>query len=712
MTKLSDANFDPKAIFPDEVVTHAHVRDVELPYGAGTMALITLDNGLDHNRPNSFGPQGLAELDAALDAILQRDDVAAIGLTGKPFILAAGADITGMPRITTREQALAIARYGHYVFGKLDAGQNGGKPSFGFINGLALGGGLEVVLHCSYRTVITSAPAVAFPECFLGILPAWGGTWLLPNLIGPDRAVKVIIENALNNNRMLRGPEVAELGIADASFDGADFLERSIDWAAQVITGRIEVTRPPIDRGDAWDAAVARGRAFVENKLHGAAPAPLRALDIIAAAKTCSKAEGFAMEDEALADLMMSEEFRSGLYAFDLVQRRAKKPVGAPDTALARPVTKVGIVGAGLMASQLALLFARRLLVPVVMTDLDDERVEKGLSYVRNEVDKLAARGRINADMANRLKALVTGSTDKSIYSDCSLVLEAVFEEMKVKQQVFEELEGIVSPECVLATNTSSLSVNGMASKLRHPERVVGLHFFNPVAVLPLVEVIRGERTDESSLATAFAVAKQLKKNAILVKDAPAFVVNRVLTRFMGEVTKCVDEGTPAEVADRALLSLGLPMSPFVLLQLVGPAVALHVAETLHEAFPDRFYVSPNLQRLVAAGKPGLWSWDDKGQPYIDEDTRALLEVGSQASTEEEVRDRALMAIADEVRRILDDGVVAEPQDVDLALILGAGWPFHLGGITPYLDRTGIAERATGRRFLPRGVASVPASSG
>jgi len=524
--------------------------------------------------------------------------------------------------------------------------------------------------------------------------------------------VKVIIENALNNNRMLRGPEVAELGIADASFDGADFLERSIDWAAQVITGRIEVTRPPIDRGDAWDAAVARGRAFVENKLHGAAPAPLRALDIIAAAKTCSKAEGFAMEDEALADLMMSEEFRSGLYAFDLVQRRAKKPVGAPDTALARPVTKVGIVGAGLMASQLALLFARRLLVPVVMTDLDDERVEKGLSYVRNEVDKLAARGRINADMANRLKALVTGSTDKSIYSDCSLVLEAVFEEMKVKQQVFEELEGIVSPECVLATNTSSLSVNGMASKLRHPERVVGLHFFNPVAVLPLVEVIRGERTDESSLATAFAVAKQLKKNAILVKDAPAFVVNRVLTRFMGEVTKCVDEGTPAEVADRALLSLGLPMSPFVLLQLVGPAVALHVAETLHEAFPDRFYVSPNLQRLVAAGKPGLWSWDDKGQPYIDEDTRALLEVGSQASTEEEVRDRALMAIADEVRRILDDGVVAEPQDVDLALILGAGWPFHLGGITPYLDRTGIAERATGRRFLPRGVASVPASSG
>jgi 3-hydroxyacyl-CoA dehydrogenase/enoyl-CoA hydratase/carnithine racemase len=691
--------------FPDEVVTHAYVRDVQLPYGAGTMALITLDNGLDHTRPNSFGPQGLAELDAAIDSVIDRDDVAAIGVTGKPFILAAGADLTGMPRITHRRQALEIARYGHEVFGKLDDGR---KPSFGFINGLALGGGLELPLNCTYRTVIASAAAVAFPECFLGILPAWGGTWLLPNLVGADRAVKIIVENALNNNRMMRGPEVQPAGLADATFEGADFLERSIDWAAQVLTGRITVERDPVDRGDAWDAAVARGRAFVDAKLHGAAPAPLRALDIIAAAKTCTKAEGFALEDEALADLLMTDELRAGLYAFDLVQRRAKKPVGVPDKALARPVTKVGIVGAGLMASQLALLFARRLLVPVVLTDLDDERVEKGLSYVRSEVDKLAAKGRVNADMANRIKGLVTGSTDKGVYADCSFVLEAVFEEMKLKRQVFAELEGIVSPECVLATNTSSLSVSAMASKLTHPERVVGFHFFNPVAILPLLEVVRGERTDDASLATAFAVAKDLKKNAILIKDAPAFVVNRILTRFMGEVTKCLDEGTPAEVADRALLSLGLPMAPFVLLQLVGPAVALHVAETLHEAFPDRFYVSPNLQRLVAANKTGLWSWDEKGQPYLDDDTRALLEVGDSPSTEDEVRERAVAASADEVRRLLDDGVVAEPQDVDLAMILGAGWPFHLGGVTPYLDRSGVAERVTGKRFLPRGVASLP----
>jgi 3-hydroxyacyl-CoA dehydrogenase/enoyl-CoA hydratase/carnithine racemase len=700
------ATLDPTEVFPDEVVTHAYSRDVALPYGAGTMALITLDNGLDHTRPNSFGPQGLQELEQVIDAALARDDVAAIGITGKPFILAAGADISGMPRITERQQALEIARYGHQVFGKLG---DGAKPTFGFVNGLAIGGGLEVALNCTYRTVIDSAPAVAFSECFLGILPGWGGTWLLPNLIGADKAVKVIVENALNTNRMLRGPEVFELGIADAMFNGADYLEQSIDWAAKVLTGKVEVKRPEVDRGEAWDAAVARGKVFADNKVRGAAPAAYKALDIIAAAKSSTREEGFAAEDQALADLVMSEEFRSGLYAFDLVQRRAKKPAGAPDRSLARPVTKVGIVGAGLMASQLALLFARRLLVPVVLTDLDDERVAKGVGYVHAEVDKLLGKGRISPDLANRLKAAVTGSTDKGVYADCDFVIEAVFEEMSVKQQVFGELEKIVSPECILATNTSALSIAAMASVLEHPERVVGFHFFNPVAILPLLEIVRGPSTSDEITATAFAVAMELKKSAVLVKDAPAFIVNRVLTRFMGEVTKCMDEGTPAVVADQALLPLGLPMSPFVLLQLVGPAPAQHVAKTLHAAFPDRFYVSENLQRLVDANKPGVWSWNEKGEPYLDESTRALLQVGDKPSTAEEVRDRALAAIADEVRRILDDGVVAEAQDVDIALILGAGWPFHLGGITPYLDRSGVAEKVTGHRFLPVGVASLPA---
>jgi 3-hydroxyacyl-CoA dehydrogenase len=440
--------------------------------------------------------------------------------------------------------------------------------------------------------------------------------------------------------------------------------------------------------------------------VHGAAPAPYRALDLIQLARTADLADGFAAEDEALADLAMGDELRAGLYSFDLVQKRARRPVGAPDRALARPVTKVGVVGAGLMAGQLALLFARRLQVPVVLTDLDQARLDKGVAYVHAEVDTLLRKKRLSPDAATRLKALVTGSLTKDAFADADLVIEAVFEELKVKQQVFAEVEAVVSAECVLATNTSALSVTEMAAGLAHPERVVGLHFFNPVAVLPLLEVVRAERTDDATLATAFAVGKELKKSCVLVKDAPAFVVNRLLTRFLGEVTAAVDEGTPVEVADRALAPLGLPMSPFALLALVGPAVALHVGETLHGTWPDRFGVSENLGRLVAAGKPGVLRGGAAGAE-VDPEVRELFVVGDRPSTEEQVRERALGALAEEARLMLADGVVAEAQDIDLCMLLGAGWPFHLGGITPYLDRTGVSERATGRRFLPPGVASL-----
>jgi len=279
---------------------------------------------------------------------------------------------------------------------------------------------------------------------------------------------------------------------------------------------------------------------------------------------------------------------------------------------------------------------------------------------------------------------------------------------MSVKQQVFAELEQYVGPETILATNTSSLSVTEMASKLSHPERVVGFHFFNPVAVLPLVEIVRGESTDDAAQATAFSVGKQLKKSCVLVRDAPAFVVNRLLTRLLGEMIATIDEGTPFEVADRALDPLGLPMSPLVLLELVGPAVAHHVSETMHAAYPDRFGLSKNVQRFVDAGKTAVWQRDEKGNPFVDPEVDALWQRGDQPSTELQIRERALRALADEARIMLDEGVVAEPQDVDLCMILGAGWPFWLGGITPYLDRTGVSEQVNGTRFLKPGVASVP----
>ncbi len=682
------------AMSPDEVVTEAKSRDVALPYGAGTMALITLDNGLDHNRPNTFGPRSLASLNQAIDAALDRDDVAAIGVTGKPFILAAGADLSGLTGLRGRDDALVIARIGHAVFRKL---QDGGKPSFGFVNGLALGGGLEVALHCTYRTVQDSAPALGLPEVMLGLVPGWGGAYLVPNLVGPATAVKLIVENPLNQGKTLTGHAAYEAGLADAEFSGADFLEQSLLWAAKVLTGDITVERPEIDRGESWDQAVAKGRSVADSKTGGAAPAAYRALDLIAAAKTATREEGFAAEDDALADLILTPELKAGLYSFDLVQKRAKRPAGAPDKALARPVTKVGIIGAGLMASQLALLFVRRLQVPVVLTDLDQARVDKGVGYVHEEVDKLLAKGRVSQDKANRLKALVTGAVDKSaVFADVDFVIEAVFEEMKIKKTVFADVEAIVSPECILATNTSSLSITEMAADLEHPERVVGFHFFNPVAVMPLLEIVKGEQTDDATLATAFATGKALKKTSILVKDSPSFIVNRLLGRFMGEVGKIVDEGTPLEVADGAFSGVA-PMPPFFLLSLVGPAIALHNNETLHGAFPDRFYVSPNLKELVAAGKASVYLPDFS----VDPEVAAIFAApdGATALGKDEVRTRVLSALAEEGQLMLDDGVVAAPEDLDLAMITGAGFSFWNGGLTMLLDREGIAEKVNGKPF-------------
>ena len=688
-----------------EVVTRALSRDVHLPHTDRPAVLITLDNGEDHTRPNTLGPRGLAELNNALDAARARDDISAILVTGKPFILAAGADLSAMGVITDREQALAIARIGHAV---LDKFATSPVPTFALINGMALGGGLEVSLHCHYRTVSAAAAGIALPECFLGLLPGWGGAFLVPNLIGIEGAVTLVLQNPLSQNRMLDGRAAYALGLADAMFEGADFLERSLDWAGQVVRGTITVERAPVDRdAAAWDAVLAEARAFVDAKVGGAAPAPYRALELLAAARTADKTAAYAAEDEALADLIMSQELRASLYAFELVRKRGRKPAGAPDRSLARPVTKVGVVGAGLMASQLATLFLRRLRVPLVISDLDQERVDRGLAAIHGEVDKQLAKRRISADEANRLRALVSGTTDLADFADCDFVIEAVFEEMAIKQQVFADLEKHVAPTCVLATNTSSLSVTEMAVDLEHPDRVVGFHFFNPVAVLPLLEVVRGERTDDATLATALAVAKDLKKNAVLVKDATAFVVNRLLLRMMGEVFAAVDEGTPIPVADAALKPLGLPMTPFTLLQLVGPPIALHVGESLHAAFGDRFPVSRNLRAVVAAKRTGFFDWTPDGETYVPDEVLALLEVGDRPSTEEQVRERALEALAEEIGLMLAEGVVEAPMDIDLCMILGAGWPFHLGGITPYLDRTGVSERVLGRRLLPAGVATL-----
>jgi 3-hydroxyacyl-CoA dehydrogenase/enoyl-CoA hydratase/carnithine racemase len=631
----------------------------------GAVALVTIDNGEDHTKPTFFGRAALESLERLLPE-LEEGDWSALVLTGKPFVFAAGADITEFPDVT-RELAIEGSRAGHELFGRIRALP---YPTVAAINGACLGGGVEIALHCDARTISTAVRHFACPECFLGIVPAWGGTQLVPRLVGAETAVRFVVANAMRQNRMLTGSEAFEAGFADRLLEPAEFVDESIAFAREIRTNGDRPGDSPGDRDSAAEV-IRKARGRLDGQVHGAAPAPYKALELIEGALSgWSLEEGYAAEEEAVGELLPGSQAQASLYAFDLVERRAKRPPGRPGEE-PRPIRKVGLVGAGLMAAQLAALFVRRLEIPVSVRDLSEDALAAARATVDEALAEEVSRGRYDEGKARFLGSLFSTSTGYDDFADCDLVLEAVFEELEVKKQVFAELTEHVRPDCVLATNTSSLSVTEMGAD-------VGIHFFNPVAVLPLVELVRTPHTDDATLATAWAFAERLRKRPVLVADAPAFVVNRVLTRLMSVVLDALEHGNTPDEADDAILRLGLPMAPSVLLQMVGPRVANHVLETLHAAYPDRFTVSRTLANY-AAGK----------------DEIAVRE--HEPRSEDEILESALEALADEVRHLLEEGVVAEAKDVDTALLLGAGFPFWLGGITKYLDQVGISEKIVGR---------------
>jgi len=677
-----------------EPVTRFYNHFYESP--VGKIAIVTMDNGHDYKKPNTFSESALRSLNKALDEILKDGGVKGMMLTGKPYIFAAGADLTEVPFITTFEQGYQIGQFGHFSMKRI---MDLPFPTLAAINGVALGGGLEIALYCRYRTVAKSAQGIGFPECFLGIIPGWGGCTLGTKLLGPEKALELIIFNALNQNRMINGPRAFQLGLADRLFDGAEFLDESLQFLVDIIAGKVKVDRPAVSAGN-FKSAITKAKAFVDSKVHGAAPAPYRALELIEGACKWEFEQGFEEENKALGDLIKTRECKASIYSFDLVNRYAKKPKGMPD-AKPQAINKVGIIGAGLMASQLAQLFIYRLGVPVVMKDIKQEFVDKGCAYVGQEFQKMVEKGRLPEAQGRYLTSLLKGTLDYKDFADCDFVIEAVFEEMKIKKQVFAEAEAFIKPGAILATNTSSLSVSKMAAGLKNPERVVGFHFFNPVAVLPLVEIIKAEKTNQATLATAFGLARKLKKIGILVKDAPAFLVNRILTRMMVDCVSLVDKGATFQQVDDALLALGLPMAPFDLLALVGPPVALHVNETLNHAFgSERFPVSENFAKMVEAKKHSVYIPNSKTRRVDPELEKFWVKADQKEFHPEEIQQRILSNLAREIDSILQERVVASSRDVDLAMIMGAGWPFFMGGITMYLDLVGITPKVLQKVFF------------
>ena len=608
----------------------------------GDLAVVTIDNGEGPTKPCTFGRHALESLERALDE-LESQDWAGLVLTGKPNGFSVGADIDQFPNVTP-ELAREGSRAGHELFLRL---RSLPFPTLAAIGGAALGGGLEIALHCDHRTIARSVRHVGTPEVFLGLFPAWGGTQLLPRLVGPEAAVKVVVTNPLRQNRMLDAQKAFELGLVDVVLDDAELLDESIAYLRSA-----PAARGPADLSST-EEVVRRARG----ELLGPALAPRVALDLLAGAAEWSLEEGYRAEEDAIAGLRPRQQAQNSIYAFDLVERRQKQGIGVPDVK-PRAIEQVGIVGGGVMARQLATLFVKRLGVPLVLRELTDELVEAAVADVRSESGVDAA--------------LVSGTTAWDGFEDCDLVLEAVVEELAVKQGVFSALREL-APDAILASNTSSLSLAEMGAD-------VGLHFFNPVAVLPLVEIVRHDDTPDEAVATAWDVCRRLRKRGVVTKDAPGFVVNRVLTRMTSVLMDSLEHGNTVEETDEAIVELGMPMAPSLLLQLVGPRVANHVLETMHEAFPDRFPLSPTLANF-AEGK--------------DE----IVVVGERRRTPEQLTEAVLEALADEIGRLLDEGVVGSARDVDTCLILGAGWPFFLGGITPHLDRTGVSERVLGRRL-------------
>jgi hypothetical protein len=518
--------------------------------------------------------------------------------------------------------------------------------------------------------------------------------------------VTVILDNPLNQNRTLKPEHALKLGIADELLDSADFLAESLRWAARVLRGEVAVDRSAVDRGPAWDEAVARGRALADAKLHGAAPAPYRALDLIALAKDADLDAGSAAEVDALADLVLGDELRAGLYSFDLVQKRARRPVGVPDKALARPVTKVGVVGAGLMAGQLALLFARRLQVPVVLTDLDQDRLDRGVAYVHGEIDALLGQEAGRAGRGEPAQGLVTGSLTKDAFADAEFVIEAVFEELTVKKQVLAEVGGR-RPAGLRAGDQHLLAVGhrdgrgpgapgaGGRLPLLQPGRGAAAGRGGPRGADRRPDAgdgVRGRQGAEEVVRAGEGRARVRGEPA--AHPVPRRGDRRRWTRarrWPSRTGRCSRWGCRCRRSRCSRSSDRRSRCTW----------ARRCTRRTRAVRGER---EPRPARR--GRQAGRARWGPSG-PEVDPEVagavrgrRPAVHRGAGAGARAGGAGRG-------VQDLLDEGVVAQPQDVDLCMLLGAGWPFHLGGILPYLDRVGVSERVSGGRFLPPGVASV-----
>jgi 3-hydroxyacyl-CoA dehydrogenase / enoyl-CoA hydratase / 3-hydroxybutyryl-CoA epimerase len=663
--------------------------------------------------------RGLSDALAELGRLIAAHQVrAAVFSSAKADGFVAGADVDAILKVVDPREGEQLSRLGQGIFSEL-AGL--GVPTVAAIHGLCLGGGTELALACRYR-VASDSPStkIGLPEVQLGILPAWGGTTRLPRLVGLQSALDLLLTgNSISASR------AQKIGLVNEVFPASQFREKVADFAAAVADGTPPARKKrPLRRRLLDDTPPGRkllltaARRRVISRTGGHYPAPLRLLEVLQDGLGGSLERNLQLEAKAAGDLVASPESKNLIRVFHLREGSRKRTGIAPGTQPTR-VDHMGVLGAGVMGGGIAQLAAYNG-IQVRMKDIRHDAVASGLHHARTLFDEAVEKRRLKPREADQRMELISGGLEYDGIAGADLIVEAVVEKLEVKRKVLSEVEQNVGEHCILATNTSSLSIDAMAEALARPANLCGMHFFNPVHKMPLVEVVRGSRTSEVALATVHALAVRMGKVPVVVKDAPGFIVNRILGPYLNEGAWLLADGASIEDVDRAAKRFGMPMGPLRLIDEVGIDIASHAGRTLHDAFGERMAPAPALaqvagtQRLGKKNGKGFYLYEGDKEQEPDATVYGelgLAEPGKAAElNEQQIRSRLVLAMVNEAARVLGDRVVTGAGDVDIAMIMGTGFPPFLGGPLRYADSLGPRkvldqlkelEAAHGARFAP-----------
>lgn len=682
----------------------------------GNIGLLTLDQ--PGSRANTLGQAVLADFEHVLSDLEARKDLAGLVLaSAKPGMFIAGADLNELGSAAADPaQTRKTVQRGHDIIARFEKLP---YPTVAAIDGACMGGGLEVALGFDYR-VAGSHPKteIGLPEVKVGLFPGWGGTQRLPRLIGPALAAELICAG-----ETVPAQKARSLGIVFDVVPSEKLMEESIrllawsrqtqDWTA--VRRRKQQPVGLSEEQHSFMFAVARAQVLAKTK--GQLPAPLAALQAIAMGCNLPLEEAIKVETELFVPLVGSPISRNLIAVFFMTQKLQKDP-GVTDPSLTpRPVERVGVLGAGIMGAGIAGAHVRRG-IPVLMLDSEPRAIEKGVAAIAKVMQTRIEIGRMTQTEMLKSLALLNTTGTLALMADRDVVIEAVVENEAVKTQLYLNLQPILKKDAILASNTSTISITRMAKFTDRPERFAGMHFFNPVDRMQLVEVIRGEKTSDETVVTLVALAKRIGKSPIVVRDCPGFLVNRILFPYLNESLVLLEEGAEPRAIDKAAVDFGMPMGPITLNDLVGLDTSLYAGRVVNQAFADRAKSSRILDELVSAGRlgqksgAGFYSYA-RGSRGVDDPALADFLKRSRTGTgsigQEEITDRLFLPMLVEASLVLAAGIVRQPADVDMGLILGIGFPAFRGGLLHWADSLGLpkvleklkAYESLGPRFHP-----------